>query len=238
MRRQRQRIFDPVRCTVTLGVLALLGSGEIAPSMTKVHRQLLKRLEPVRAVSLDTAYGFQANVPQMTEKIIEYFATSLRYDIKPLHFTSSKSRQKWLACHLSSGRPRRQLRVRRSWQPRVTRYTNGRRWCRRGPSRHPSSRWRPLLRLRRGTNARFAHGAGLRDLQSRSEGELATPDSTSCRLPVSAARSYRTTTTPKVATTTLGSATSAKNVSSNSNANCPTTRAYSASTNTRPASST
>jgi len=72
---------------VTLGVLALLGSGEIAPSMTKVHRQLLKRLDPVRAVSLDTAYGFQANVPQMTEKIVHYFATSLRVPITPLHFT-------------------------------------------------------------------------------------------------------------------------------------------------------
>jgi hypothetical protein len=55
--------------------------------MTKVHRQLLKRLDTVRAVSLDTAYGFQANVPQMTEKIVEYFATSLRVPIVPLHFT-------------------------------------------------------------------------------------------------------------------------------------------------------
>jgi hypothetical protein len=73
---------------VTLGVLALLGSGEIAPSMTKVHRQLLKRIDPVRAISLDTAYGFQANVPQMTEKIVEYFSTSLRIPISPLHFTS------------------------------------------------------------------------------------------------------------------------------------------------------
>jgi len=70
-----------------LGVLALLGSGEIAPSMTKVHRQLLKHVDPVRAVSLDTAYGFQANVPQMTEKIVDYFATSLRIPIEPLHFT-------------------------------------------------------------------------------------------------------------------------------------------------------
>ena len=72
---------------MTLGVLALLGSGEIAPSMTKVHRQLLKRVDTVRAVSLDTAYGFQANVPQMTEKIVDYFATSLRIAITPLHFT-------------------------------------------------------------------------------------------------------------------------------------------------------
>jgi hypothetical protein len=55
--------------------------------MTKVHRQLLKHLDTVRAVSLDTAYGFQANVPQMTEKIVDYFATSLRVSIAPLHFT-------------------------------------------------------------------------------------------------------------------------------------------------------
>ena len=56
--------------------------------MTKVHRQLLTHVSDVRAVSLDTAYGFQANVPQMTEKILEYFSTSLRIDIKPLHHTS------------------------------------------------------------------------------------------------------------------------------------------------------
>jgi hypothetical protein len=84
---RRHHFFDGTLTPVTLGVLALLGSGEIAPSMTKVHRQLLKRLDTVRAVSLDTAYGFQANVPQMTEKIVDYFATSLRIPIEPLHFT-------------------------------------------------------------------------------------------------------------------------------------------------------
>ncbi|MGC1419530.1 MAG: hypothetical protein WA786_05350 [Acidimicrobiales bacterium] len=70
------------------GVLALLGSGETAPGMTKVHRQLLKRLEDVRAVNLDTAYGFQENVPQMTEKLLDYFETSLHVAFTPLRFTS------------------------------------------------------------------------------------------------------------------------------------------------------
>jgi hypothetical protein len=70
------------------GVLALLGSGETAPGMTKVHRQLLKRLPEVRAVNLDTAYGFQENVPQMTEKLLDYFQTSLHVAFAPLHFTS------------------------------------------------------------------------------------------------------------------------------------------------------
>jgi hypothetical protein len=65
-----------------------MGSGEIAPSMTKVHRQLLGRLNDVRAISMDTPYGFQANVPQMTEKIIDYFSTSLGVVIKPLYYTS------------------------------------------------------------------------------------------------------------------------------------------------------
>jgi hypothetical protein len=73
---------------VTLGVLALMGSGETAPSMTKVHRDLLSRLGDIRAVTIDTPYGFQANVPQMTEKIIDYFAKSLNVGIKNLHYTS------------------------------------------------------------------------------------------------------------------------------------------------------
>jgi hypothetical protein len=73
---------------VTLGVLALLGSGETAPGMTKVHRELLRQFDEVRAVNLDTAYGFQQNVPQMSEKLEEYFKTSLHVALTTLHFTS------------------------------------------------------------------------------------------------------------------------------------------------------
>jgi len=56
--------------------------------MTKVHRQLLRHLKDVRAVSLNTPYGFQANVPQMTEKIVEYFSTSLNLAIESLDYQS------------------------------------------------------------------------------------------------------------------------------------------------------
>ncbi|MGH9019851.1 MAG: hypothetical protein ACRDV0_02395 [Acidimicrobiales bacterium] len=73
---------------MSAGVVALLGSGETAPGMTKVHRDLLARRAPVRAVNLDTAYGFQENVPQMTEKLVDYFATSLLTPLTPLHLTS------------------------------------------------------------------------------------------------------------------------------------------------------
>lgn len=70
------------------GALVLLGSGETAPGMTKVHREVLQRLSEVRAVNLNTPYGFQLNVPQMSEKLEEYFATSLRVSLETLDFTS------------------------------------------------------------------------------------------------------------------------------------------------------
>ncbi len=65
-----------------------MGSGETAPGMTKIHRELLRRLGEVQAVNLDTTYGFQENVPQMTQKLLDYFATSLHVTMAPLHLTS------------------------------------------------------------------------------------------------------------------------------------------------------
>ncbi len=73
---------------MSLGVLALMGSGEIGPSMTKVHRNLLNRLPEPRVIALDTPYGFQENVPQMTEKIAQYFDVSLSTAITPVSFQS------------------------------------------------------------------------------------------------------------------------------------------------------
>jgi hypothetical protein len=73
---------------MTRGVLALLGSGETAPGMTKIHRELLETIVDLEAVNLDTAYGFQLNVPQMSEKLEEYFATSLNVKLTTLHFPS------------------------------------------------------------------------------------------------------------------------------------------------------
>jgi hypothetical protein len=70
------------------GVIALLGSGETAPGMTKVHREILAPLQPLRAVNLDTTYGFQENVPQMSKKLEDYFSTSLNVALETLHFPS------------------------------------------------------------------------------------------------------------------------------------------------------
>jgi hypothetical protein len=73
---------------VPRGVLAILGSGETAPGMTRVHRGLLDTLTRVDAVTLDTPYGFQENVPQMTEKLVEYFQVSLQTTLAPIAFAS------------------------------------------------------------------------------------------------------------------------------------------------------
>ncbi len=70
------------------GVLVLLGSGETAPGMTKVHREVLSKIPDLTAVNLDTPYGFQLNVPQMSQKLEEYFATSLRVELTTLSLAS------------------------------------------------------------------------------------------------------------------------------------------------------
>jgi cyanophycinase-like exopeptidase len=56
--------------------------------MTKVHRELLARCEPVEAVNLDSVYGFQENVPQMSEKLEEYFEVSLHTSLTTLHLAN------------------------------------------------------------------------------------------------------------------------------------------------------
>ena len=52
-----------------------MGSGETAPTMTKVHRALFERLGPgpVPAAMLDTPYGFQENADDIRARMVEYF---------------------------------------------------------------------------------------------------------------------------------------------------------------------
>ena len=73
---------------VTGGALVLMGSGENAPGMTKVHRALLHRLDRIDAINLDTTYGFQENVAQVTDKLVTYFEKSLHVELTPLSFTN------------------------------------------------------------------------------------------------------------------------------------------------------
>ncbi|MGC8499541.1 MAG: CysS/YqeB C-terminal domain-containing protein, partial [Acidimicrobiales bacterium] len=77
-----QYAVDQYAADVASGVIALLGSGETAPGMVRVHRELLARYDAPRALLLDSTYGFQENVAQMTAKLVAFFATSLHVDLE------------------------------------------------------------------------------------------------------------------------------------------------------------
>ncbi len=72
-------------------VLAIMGSGETAPAMAKVHRTLFDRFDggPVPAVILDTPYGFQENADELSSRTMGFFETSVG---NPVEVASLRSR--------------------------------------------------------------------------------------------------------------------------------------------------
>ena len=63
-------------------ILTIMGSGETAPTMVSTHRRLVARLpQPVRAVVVDTPFGFQENAPELSARTVEYFRRSVNIDI-------------------------------------------------------------------------------------------------------------------------------------------------------------
>jgi len=69
-------------------ILAIMGSGETAPTMVTPHREIVARLgDPTpRAVLLDTPYGFQENASEITERAVEYFSHRVQLTIEPAGF--------------------------------------------------------------------------------------------------------------------------------------------------------
>jgi cyanophycinase-like exopeptidase len=70
--------------TVRPRLLALIGSGEMAPQMTRVQRELVRRLAgedsrpaTVRTAIIDTPYGFQENAAALSAAAIDYFGRRL-----------------------------------------------------------------------------------------------------------------------------------------------------------------
>jgi cyanophycinase-like exopeptidase len=60
-----------------------MGSGEMSPTMVRVHRQVLEAVgpPPVPAVVLDTPFGFQENAGELGQRAVTYFAESLQTTI-------------------------------------------------------------------------------------------------------------------------------------------------------------
>ncbi len=69
-------------------LLTIMGSGETAPTMAKVHRTLVERVgEP--AVLLDTPYGFQENADDISERTQQYFDQSVGHRIEVATYRST-----------------------------------------------------------------------------------------------------------------------------------------------------
>ncbi len=60
-------------------LLTIMGSGETAPTMAKVHRTLLARLAsgPVGVAIVDTPYGFQENAGDLSARTVRFFEEKL-----------------------------------------------------------------------------------------------------------------------------------------------------------------
>jgi hypothetical protein len=71
-------------------ILAIMGSGETAPTMAKVHRALFERLgpAPVPAVILDTPYGFQENADELSARTVKFFAESVGREVAVASYRS------------------------------------------------------------------------------------------------------------------------------------------------------
>jgi len=69
--------------SLTRGVVALMGSGELAATMVEVHKDLLSRRgRAARAVFLDTPAGFQPNVDLIAQKAAEFFQHHVQHALE------------------------------------------------------------------------------------------------------------------------------------------------------------
>ena len=72
-------------------ILAVMGSGETAPAMAKVHRALFDRFDGlVPAAIVDTPYGFQENADDLSARTLEFFATSVGNPVEVASYRSNE----------------------------------------------------------------------------------------------------------------------------------------------------
>lgn len=66
-------------------ILAIMGSGETAPTMVSVHQELFALLAPsASAVLVDTPYGFQENADEISQRTIAYFGRNVGRAVEPV----------------------------------------------------------------------------------------------------------------------------------------------------------
>ena len=75
---------------ISSGSIAILGSGETSPNLLGVHRTMIDRLENIKnPLLLDSPFGFQENVNQLSTKLKEFFMKSLSLDIDMVSYRTT-----------------------------------------------------------------------------------------------------------------------------------------------------
>jgi cyanophycinase-like exopeptidase len=77
-----------------VSALVIMGSGETAPTLVPVHREIfeatLRATGTVRAVLIDTPFGFQMNADELVSRTVTYFAQSVG---RPVDVAAWRSRE-------------------------------------------------------------------------------------------------------------------------------------------------
>ena len=72
-----------------MGMIALMGSGELTATMVEVHKEILAHLgSSPKVFFLDTPAGFQLNADQLSQRAVEYFRVNVGYPMSALSFKS------------------------------------------------------------------------------------------------------------------------------------------------------
>jgi hypothetical protein len=72
------------------GTVTLVGSGEMSPSMGKMHRAVMAKIAGIaQPVFLDTPAGFELNADQIAERAIEYFQHRLNLNLDVVSFKAA-----------------------------------------------------------------------------------------------------------------------------------------------------
>ena len=69
-----------------MSMLVVMGSGETAPTMVKVHRRVFDAVGPGPSLLLDTPYGFQGNADDLSRRAVAYFADVAAREVTPLEW--------------------------------------------------------------------------------------------------------------------------------------------------------
>lgn len=85
-------------------ILAVMGSGETTPTMTRHHRRLLEQAGEGQRVLLDSPYGFQENADDITARAVDYFSVSLVTDVVPVQLRKPDADARSVAAAMDAAR--------------------------------------------------------------------------------------------------------------------------------------